>query len=295
MTSPNLSSLPHKRRVAAFTLIELLVVVAIIALLVSILLPALSNAREQSQQLVCVTNLRSQGQAAYYYAEANHDTIVRGETQDLHFASCLLQGLGYEGPIETLWREQEAFADACEQTELLQCPRFPKNAQVLDYVVNAFPLPYTELNIRRDRDGGGQPGDGYKTEGNYDNVQFFSVTKFGNVNPAHLLYITEAHQSLRGGRHQQHDLFFTSQLPFGAFPAHQRRSPASGRHKRALFRWPCRHASAHRLGPRLAAYSGRAATLVHDGTRARERGSLTPRGRAGAANTPQRFSGLTSS
>ena len=170
--------------------------------------------------------MRSQGQAAFYYAEANNDTIVRGETQDLHFASCLLQGLGYEGPIERLWRVQADFAEACEQIDLLQCPRFPKDAQVLDYVVNAFPLPYTELNIRRDNDGGGQSGDGYKSEGNYDNVQFFRVTGFGTINPARLAYITEAHQSLRGRRHQQHDLFFTSQLPFGAFP----RSGDDGRH-----------------------------------------------------------------
>ena len=122
MTFPSLNNRVCHGLPTAFTLIELLVVVAIIALLVSILLPALSNAREQSQQLLCVTNLRSQGQAAFYYAEANNDTVVRGETRDLHFASCLLQGLGYEGQIETLWRDQTKFAAACEQTELLQMP-----------------------------------------------------------------------------------------------------------------------------------------------------------------------------
>ncbi len=52
-----------------FTLIELLVVVAIISVLVALLLPALSQARESSRMVVCLSNLRQLGMAAGFYAE----------------------------------------------------------------------------------------------------------------------------------------------------------------------------------------------------------------------------------
>jgi len=58
-----------------FTLIELLVVVAIIALLVSILVPSLNKARELAKSALCQSNLRSIGTAFHVYANDHNGTL----------------------------------------------------------------------------------------------------------------------------------------------------------------------------------------------------------------------------
>lgn len=62
-------------RKKGFTLIELLVVVAIIALLISILLPSLSRARELAKRAVCSANLRGIGQSQHIYANDNQESF----------------------------------------------------------------------------------------------------------------------------------------------------------------------------------------------------------------------------
>jgi len=67
----------------SFTLIELLVVIAIIALLASVLLPALTKAREMGRRIKCVSNLRQFGLAFIMYAQDNDGLLPYGDANGL--------------------------------------------------------------------------------------------------------------------------------------------------------------------------------------------------------------------
>ena len=59
----------------AFTLIELVVVIGIVAVLVSITIPALATARQTSQRIKCLANLRSLGQGLQNYMNDSKDRL----------------------------------------------------------------------------------------------------------------------------------------------------------------------------------------------------------------------------
>ena len=98
-----------------FTLIELLVVTAIIAILIAMLMPGLSRAREKAKRVLCMSNLKQIGVAEFDYAAA-HDT------QFIHFMSgtaWAIKNGGYSGIVSDA---RDAFQSAGITPDIAYCP-----------------------------------------------------------------------------------------------------------------------------------------------------------------------------
>ncbi len=75
MRNPRPSLLAKAAELPAFTIIELLVVIVIIALLASLLLPALARAKESGKAVVCASNVRQLAIAVATYAQDNKNLL----------------------------------------------------------------------------------------------------------------------------------------------------------------------------------------------------------------------------
>src|SRR4051812_22608064 len=155
------SRTPARRITTAFTLVELLVVIGIIAVLIGILLPALSRARQNANSVKCMANLRQIGLAVHMYAGLNKGNlpfgfVFKGESVDggaypgetVEWTELLVSVLTKQGPDQS---QQEKVSDSdLRSRAIFTCPEVVRGSSVRDFVTHysAHPRVMPDLGTK---------------------------------------------------------------------------------------------------------------------------------------------------
>ena len=112
----------NKRNRSGFTLVELLVVIGIIAVLIAMLLPALSKAQAQAKWVKCKANLKQVGQYLLMYGNDNRGWIYP-------------RGFGAGSPPDKRWPVY-VFKPAVYDPPIMFCPNDPDPMFEHSYILN---------------------------------------------------------------------------------------------------------------------------------------------------------------
>ena len=197
----------YSRKLRGFTLVELLVVIGIIALLIGILLPVLSRARDSANKISDLANMRSMGQALHMYASAYEASAPFGvECYDPTYTTLLYEydGSGYlyirttwqaqlnaflaETEDDEIWSTDSAYEPYTQQTRNPIQPYFynPGRDEILNSIgiaghpmVMTGPVMASALNMH----GSGERAPAKMTRLYSDNAVFWDMSGYNNDHP----------------------------------------------------------------------------------------------------------------
>ena len=129
----------RNKKIGAFTLIELLVVIAIIAILASMLLPALARAKQKAQRISCVSNLKQVGTAYRVWENDNGDRFPCQQTQTL--GGCTEAATGASAPKIAFLPYMIMQNEMGQSPKVILCPSDDRTANT-NFYCSATDLAY---------------------------------------------------------------------------------------------------------------------------------------------------------